>query len=133
MVFSIVMPDLMLMQGLLMVGFDHHCIQKVVRTRNAICFRSFYGSDPIVYPTIWNDLHDETNAQAYIHMPTATLKHFLMSVYFLKCYPNETQMDGTFRVCKKTARKWCWYFLSRIQALKHTKVSHHSYHTHCHL
>ena len=80
----------MLMQGLLMVGFDHHCIQKVLRTRNIIRFRSFYGSDPIVYTTIWNNLHDKTNAQAYISTPTAMLKHFFMSFYFLKCYPNET-------------------------------------------
>ena len=36
-------------------------------------------------------LHDETNAQAYINTPTATLRHFLMSVYSLKCYPNEMQ------------------------------------------
>ena len=102
------MPDFVLMQALLMVGFDHHCIQKVLRTRNVIRFRSFFGSDPIVYyATIWNNLHDETNAHAYIHTPTATLKHFLMrSVYFfLKCYPNETQMAGTFRVCEKTAHK----------------------------
>ena len=84
-------------------------------------------------PFAWNDFHDETNAQAYISTSTAMLKHFFMSVYFLKCYPNETQMAGTFRVCEKTARKCCWYFLSRIQNLKHTKVSHHSYQTHCHL
>ena len=56
MVVSIVTPDFMLMQGLLMDGFFHHRIQKVLRTTNVICFRSFYGSDPFVYTTsIWND------------------------------------------------------------------------------
>ena len=126
MVFLIVTPDFILMQGLLMVGFDHYRIQKVLRTKNVIRFRSYFGSDPIVYATIWNDLHDATNEAAYINTPTATLKHFLMSVYFLKCYPNETQMAGTFCVCEKTARKWCWYFLSKIQGLKQTKVSNMS-------
>ena len=121
-----------LKQGLLMVGFDHHCIQKVLRTKNVIRFRSFFGSDPIVYATIWNNLYDETSADACINTPTATLKHFLMSVYFLKCYPNEMHLSGTFCVCKKTACKWCWYFLSTIQALKHTKVSHkYSLYAHC--
>jgi hypothetical protein len=134
MVLAIVTPDFILKQGLLMVGFDHHRIQKVLRTKNVIRFRSFFGSDPIVYATIWNDLHDATNEDAYINTPTATLKHFLMSVYFLKCYPNETQMAGTFYVCEKTARKWCWYFLSKIQALKQTKVSHIiSFDLHCYV
>jgi hypothetical protein len=132
MVFLIVTPDFVLKQGLLMVGFDHYRIQKVLRTKNVIRFRSYFGSDPVVYATIWNDLHDATNENAYITTSSATLKHFLMSVYFLKCYPNETQMAGTFRVCEKTARKWCWYFLRKIQALKQTKVSFmSSFHLHC--
>ena len=134
MVFFIVTPDFVLKQGLLMVGFDHYRIQKVLRTKNVNRFRSYFGSDPVVYATIWNDLHDATNEDAYITTPSATLKHFLMSVYFLKCYPNETQMAGTFRVCEKTARKWCWYFLRKIQALKQTKVSPmSSFHLHCYV
>jgi hypothetical protein len=134
MVFWIVTPDFVLKQGLLMVGFDHYRIQKVLRTKNVIRFRSYFGSDPVVYATIWNDLHDATNEAAYINTPTATLKHFLMSVFFLKCYPTETQMAGTFCVCEKTARKWCWYFLRKIQALKQTKVSPmSSCHSHCYV
>jgi DDE superfamily endonuclease len=126
MVDFIVTADFMLMQGLLMVGFDHHRIQKVLRNTNIIRFRSFYGSDPIVYARIWNDLHDGTNEAAFIHTSTATLRHFFMSLFFLKCYPSATQMAAIFRVCEKTARKWCWYFLSKIQALKHTKVTKHN-------
>ena len=39
MVFSIVTPDFILKQGLHMVGFDHHRIQKVfLRTKNVIRF-----------------------------------------------------------------------------------------------
>jgi hypothetical protein len=134
MVFSIVTPDFVLKQGLLMVGFDHYRIQKVLRTKNVIRFRSYFGSDPVVYATIWNDLHDPTNEDAYITTSTATLKYFLMSVCFLKCYPTETQMAGTFCVCEKTARKWVWYFLSKIQALKQTKVSPmSSFYLHCYV
>ena len=126
MVHFIVTADFMLMQGLLMVGFDHHRIQKVLRNTNVMRFRSFYGSDPIVYAKIWNDLHDDTNEAAFINTSTATLRHFFMGLFFLKCYPNQTHMAATFRVCEKTARKWCWYFLSKIQALKHTKVNKHN-------
>ena len=41
--FSIVTPDFILKQSLLMVGFDHHRIQKVLRSNNVIPFLSFLG------------------------------------------------------------------------------------------
>ena len=51
------------------------------------------------------------------------LDSFLLAIYFLNCYPTEPQLAATYKVCEKTARKCCWFFAKKVQALKAAKVS----------
>ena len=118
MVLVILTADQVLHQGLNSVGFRNHRVQNVSRATNVERFRAHYGSNPLVYAQIWEDL------QQLIHFE-ATAKDFhlfLMSVHFLKCYPTEAQLAATFNVCEKTVRKWCWFFARKIQELKDHKV-----------
>jgi hypothetical protein len=117
----IITSDQMLRQGLRIVGFNTERIQNVSLDANLERFRAHYGSYPIVYAAIWEDLHHSTFPDARID-DKADLVSYLMAIFFLKCYPSEAQLAGTFRVCERTVRKWCWYYAGKIQALKQEKV-----------
>ena len=119
----ILTADEMLHQGLRHVGFELHRILNVSRRTNVDRFKSHYGSDPVVYAQIWEDLQFTTIPEARIDTRAVHSSHFLMTMYFLKCYPNEAQLAASFSICEKTVRKWRWYFARKIQALKSEKVS----------
>ena len=119
---NVVTPDDMLYHGLMAVGFAKDQIQKVARATNLKRFRAHYGSNPIVYAYMWGDLLNTTNPDARMDVANANLTAFLMCLHFLKCYPSESILVATFRMCEKTVRKWRCFFAQRIQALKSDKV-----------
>jgi hypothetical protein len=84
---------------------------------------SHYGSLPVVYAQIWEDLQTTGIQEASIAGHKTDSACFLLAIHFLKAYPTETEQAGVFRVCEKTARKWGWFFAGKIQALKGSKVS----------
>lgn len=120
---AILTADQVLHQGLISAGFKTNRIQNVSRTTNLERFRAHYGSNPLVYAQIWEDLQLARIPDAeFVEATAQNFKLFLMSVHFLKCYPTEAQLSATFNICEKTVRKWCWFFASKVQALKHYKV-----------
>ena len=104
-------------KGLRLVGFEIHRILSVSRRTNVDRFKSHYGSDPVVYAQIWEDLQFTTIPEACIDTRAVSSSHFLMTMYFLKCYPNEAQLAASFSICKKTVRKWLWYFARNVKHL----------------
>jgi hypothetical protein len=119
----IVSVDQMLVQGLRLVGFNLQRVQNVSQKENLARFRAHYGSNPIVYTKIWEDLQVTPCHDALVDCKHADLALFLMAIHFLKCYPTEAQLAATFRVCERSVRKWCRYYACKIQALKEVKVS----------
>jgi hypothetical protein len=119
---TVVTPDEMLRRGLIAVGFAQDRIRKVARATNLKRFRAHFGSNPIVYAYMWEDLLSTTNPDARIDAATANLDAFLMCLHFLKCYPSEAVLAATFFMCEKTVRKWRCFFSTKIQALKTDKV-----------
>ena len=98
----ILTADELLHQGLRFVGNELHCIQNVSRRRtNVDRFKSHYGSDPVVYAQIWEDLQLTRIPEARIDTRTVISRHFMMAIYFLKCYPTEAQLAVSFSICKK--------------------------------
>ncbi len=128
----IVTPDDMLQRGLMAVGFVQDRIRKVARATNLKRFRAHYGSNPIVYAYLWEDLLSATNPDARIDAATVDFNAFLMCLHFLKCYPSESILAATFCMCEKTVRKWRCYFAKKIQALKTAKVCL-CWHFHCYM
>jgi hypothetical protein len=118
--------DEILSIGLTLMGFPHERQESVSRDKNLDRFRSHYGSNPVVYAQIWEDLQLTDIEDARIDAPTAkSLKYFLMSINFLKCYPVRNVQEGDFGISDRTAREKSWLFLKKIQALKAEKVSLH--------
>jgi hypothetical protein len=123
----IVTADELLLRGLVLVGFSAARIGNVSRSTNLSRFRSHYGSNPIVYSEIeiWEDLQTLPFPEAKIAIDGVfvELDSFLLALFFMTCYPAEPHLTVTFKVCEKTARKCCWFFAKKIQALKAAKVS----------
>jgi hypothetical protein len=121
---SLITPDQMLQHGLLAVGLALHRIQQVSRVTNLGRFRAHYGSNPVVYAQIWEDLQCTPTLEARLDTTrtAATLNLFLMTLHFLNCYPTEPRLAAMFRICETTARNWLWVFARKIQALKADKV-----------
>jgi hypothetical protein len=67
------------------------------------CFKEFYGSDPVVYAQMWEDLQMTEIPEAHLDINPANNEYFLMALYLLKCYPTEGWLAGLFKVCEKTA------------------------------
>jgi hypothetical protein len=102
----IVSPDDMMRKGLKHAGFDDRS-NKANRLHKYRRFKAWYGSDPIVYAQLWEDLVTTEIAEARIR-PEDDLDRFLMSLYFLKAYTSEEHRSGIFKLSEKTAREWTW-------------------------
>ena len=83
--------------------------------------KGHYGSNPVVYAQIWEDLQQMPEAleDTWKMDPDS----FLMALHFLTRYPTEHEQSGIFKICEKTARSWTWIYARKIQALKEQKVS----------
>lgn len=111
-----------LQYGLELCGFDATRQQRVGVEKNIERFKSHFGSHPEVYAQIWEDLQVNANPEPWVDAVRADLDAFLITLHFLRRYPTESEQAGLFKISEKTARKWCWNFVSKIQALKNDKV-----------
>lgn len=114
--------DEILFRGLELGGFDSRRQKNVQRKTNLERFRALYGSNPVVYAEIFHDLQTTAITDARVDSPD--VDSLLMSLRFLRCYPTETQQSGTFSISDRSVRKWSWFYVKKIQALKADKVCH---------
>ena len=66
--------------------------------------------------------------EALIAPVPGSLDKFLMCLYFLKTYATEEKLSAFSKLSEKGARKWGWYFASKLQALKARKVRNQRVH-----
>jgi hypothetical protein len=118
----IIAPDDLMSIGLELVGFGAYRQKSVQRATNLKRFKSFYGSAPVVYANIWEDLMTTDIEEARVSPSDAVLKNYLLAIHFLKVYPTDERLAGQFKTCVKTARKWAWFYLKKVQMLKAKKV-----------
>lgn len=114
-------PHALLKQGLQLLGYvyGNHVSNKTWINR----FKSHYGSDPAVYSKVLEDLQTTNNAEARVEITKVVLiNYFFMAMYYLRCNPSETEQAAMFSVSAKTARKWTWFYITKIQQLKTMKV-----------
>lgn len=126
MVLIIYTPDEVLAFGLKLYGYDDPRLGRQTRKTNVADFKSHFGTYPSVLAQIWEDLQTTHVAAARINTATpkgmVCLETFLRAMSFLKYYPIERQRKGPEQSCQNTIRKYTWYFLERVQALKAMKV-----------
>lgn len=116
-----VTPHLMLHEGLKFVGYmvQNERVRDETWNRR---FRGHYGSDPVVYSKLFEDLQTTAVPEALIRDDKISLHYFLMTIYFLRHYPTEQILESRFNASEKTIRTWVWYYIAKIKELKKQKV-----------
>ena len=112
-----VTPDEVLRIGFGIIG-DRDSLKRT-RMMQIRRFKSLYGSNPIVYSVLWENLQTTDIEEAKITPKNKEdLEKFLMSIYWLKTNDTEAKIVSRFRFKdEKTVRKWCWFYAKKIQAL----------------
>jgi len=116
--------------GLKILGVDRHRQKRQSAKSNLADFKAHYGVDPIVCAQMWEDLQTTTIAAAQIDAKSsynrnsgANLKNFLRGFHFLMRYGTELERKVSSGNARNTVRKWTWFFVEKIAALKGLKVS----------
>ena len=115
--------DDMLFTGLKLLGVSEHKIKRAKkRTTNVHRYRAEYGADPAVHAQLWEDLQKVTDLRAKIDTSKCDVDMYLMAMNFLARYKSETCQGNLFNRSENTIRKWRWYFVNKIAAMKPTTI-----------
>lgn len=107
--------------GLLKVGFAS---QSNVSTATKLKrFQSHYGCSPTVVSQMLHDMQRTVVPEARLDDNEIDIVYFLMSLYFLRCYPTANQIEALFNVSAVTSRKWIWFYVKKIQCMTKEKVT----------
>ena len=92
-------------------------------TTNIRRFGLKFGIQPVTACTLYEDLQKTSVDASRIDNPDDTsLKHFLISLYFLRKYPTEDEMESTLDFAPRYISGVVWKFVYRIQAMKAEKI-----------
>ena len=96
--------------GLQMAGADENQRDTALNTRLGY-FRTAYGSHPLVYARIWDDLY-QTGIDS-----ERKVNYFFLSLFWMKEYDKERDLALRFHYNEETIRTWTWYYAECIQEL----------------
>ena len=113
----------LMQHGLVWAGYDRLRQQRVQGSTNIERFKTKYGSTPLVCAQIWEDLQTTEIPEAHVDGAYLDLKYFLVAKNWLFRYPTDEEQAASFGSCSTTVRKWKWFYVQKIAALKVQKVS----------
>ena len=98
-------------------------LAKVKQKTKVRRFKAHYGSNPKVYAELFETLQSTNITAAKLNNPSMNaFDKFMMTLYFLKTYPTEKELNSRFGHDEKTARKWTRFFIDKISSLLPEKV-----------
>lgn len=115
----ILTEDEMLKAGLQLIGWNEASILRVKAVTNHQKFVGAFGGLPHVLAKIWEDLLTTSIEDARIDPTKHSLEDFLATMHFLYRYPTEIEGCNLWKRTRTTTRKWNWFFVEKIRALKH--------------
>jgi hypothetical protein len=92
---------------------NRRCVNSHLKT-----FLDHFGVRASTACSIYEDLQVKVGV---VHN-NESIKWFLISLYYLKNYPKEHQLESTFNINEKYGSKKCWQWIKDVQALQHVKV-----------
>ena len=101
--------------GLGKTGYNDVFQGRVRDEKNEERFRSIFGSSQYVVAAIWKDLQTTEIPEAKVIGNGSNLHYFFMSLHFLKCYPTENVLSGTFQVCNRIVGDMAWVFVKKFK------------------
>ena len=69
---------------------------------------------------------DNRASEARVERNYLDLKYFLLAMNWLYRYDMDEELSATFGHCSKTLRKWKWFYVGKIAALKEQKVERYT-------
>jgi hypothetical protein len=98
-------------------------IRRARKETNVYRFRGHFGSNPIIYAEIWEDLQTTEVEEARVPTKDLNIHFFLMAMHHLNCYPTEVERETMSDISHKWGCNWCWYCIEKVQALKAQKIT----------
>lgn len=121
--------DQVLRIGLKLLGVDQHRQRRQSKKSNLADFKAHYCVHPNVCAQMWEDVQTTTIQEARVNASApdnknsgANLKNFLRAFHFLMRYGTELERKVTSGNSRNTVRKWTWFFVEKIAALRGLKV-----------
>jgi len=115
-------PQEMLAHGLKAVHFSEGRIDRAGIQSNITRFKKHYGCNPSVAARIFEDLQVTDLVEARLGKKKISCFYFLQGLHFLYVYEIEERREPIFDRSPKTMRKWVWYYVKKIAALKQLKI-----------
>ena len=113
----IVTAEEMLLAGMSLL-LKEKMIQRRCSRTHLRTFLDHFGVRASTACSIYEDLQTKLDV---IHTKEG-VKWFLISLYYLKNYPKEHQIESTFGINEKYGSKQCWKWIKLMQTLKDIKI-----------
>jgi hypothetical protein len=84
-------------------------------------FKAHFGAKPECAVQMWDAMRTTNIPEARLEA-NAHIKHLLISLHFLKCYPTEEVLASKFGLDEKTVRNWVWKYVKKLALLKTEKI-----------
>ena len=118
-------------QGLVMAGFTLRQIERSKETTNSFRLNSAFGASSAVLCSIYEDLQNSDMVDTNYDPPkemclkpsVANFKWFLRTMYYLRNYPTEDDMERQFNINIHHGREKIWEMIRRMQLLKFKKIT----------
>ena len=111
----------MLVLGMRSRGHSDTKINRAALGSKKKIFRSNYGISAVTAASIFQDIQRvEKIGDNAITNPRVI--HFLMTLFWLRAYPTEDHLNGSFGLGPKAARAKRWVYVKALAALKPHKV-----------
>jgi hypothetical protein len=120
----IITPTELLRLGLIWIGFTPKRVDRVNQNQCLEWWATEFRVTPQVYSIIFEDLQTTDIEDACIGNDATEqdCKYFMMAMHFLASYPKMNTMERTFGLSAKTIREQIWFYATKVQALKESKI-----------
>ena len=108
--------------GLRLAKFTSQRIKRAKKMTNCTRFAELFGVSATIATQVFHDLQTTVFDDARLERIEADLEFYLMTLYFLKNYPKESQIEALFDYSRKWARSMIWFYAKKIQALKQERI-----------
>ena len=109
-------------QEMLVAGVTLLLEEKIIQRRCARSHLKTFINNFGVRASTACSVYEDLQINSVVVHSNVSIKWFLMSLYYLKNYPKEHQLEATFGVNEKYGSEQCWNWIKNVRSLKTTKI-----------
>ena len=119
----VVTPTEMMTTGLTIMGYTQERLSRCRPATNKLRFKRTFGVTARTMVTIYEDLQRITDVNMRLEGSKRNLNWFLRTIFYLRKYLTEDDIERELNVNKDYARQKIWDVMKKIQYLKHKKIT----------